>query len=96
MKRNIFLIMLLICICFGMVACSKDEVQEPSDTNEILTEDETQYIIIAENGTVNYQIVYPCNSNDKVITSARDLFKAIEKRFDCLNMLIVLIYQLLL
>ena len=81
MKKNIFLIVLLICICFGMVACSKDEVQDTGDTEESFPEENnTQYITIAENGTVNYQIVYPCNSNDKVITSARDLFKAIEKR----------------
>lgn len=80
MKKNIFLIVLLICICFGMVACSKDEVQDTGDTDEILTEDEAQYITIAENGMVNYQIVYPCNADEKVMTSASDLFKAIEKR----------------
>ncbi len=80
MKKSILLILLALCICFGIVSCGKNEDELPSDTANSETSENTEYITIAEGGEVNYQIVYPRNPDEKIMTSSKDLFKAIEKR----------------
>ena len=85
MKKRIFLIALAFVMCISMFSCKNndivsDETDNNTDGNTAPTENPGEYITIAEGGTINYQLVYPRNPEEQLMTVTSDLFKAIEKR----------------
>ena len=83
MKKRLFLVALALVLCVSVFSCKNNDIDEPSSDSEsdsVAAESSGEYITIAKDGVVNYQIVYPRNPEELVITSASDLFKAIEKR----------------
>ena len=82
MKKCVLVLLVLACVCISSFSCSKDKTEQ-NNTEELGSSDlSSDYITIAENKTINYQLVYPYDANDSVMVAVSDVFKIIEKYSD--------------